>query len=203
MINDLLLKIKNRRLVMMLVPVITGTFVGGVLVVKPAFQKICAVHAKKQSIVKNEAVFKNVVAWEKKMAVYKGRLSQVGEKTQMIERLNTLASESGLLVLSVAPEEKRALGTYFECAPVKIEAEGNYHQLGDFVSRVENLPEFVKILNVDIRRESSSEETMSNSPATGLKASAAADGIRARNGGQRLYKISVGVGFFYAQKDAL
>ena len=186
---------------MTLAPVIAGVFIGGIWVIKPAFQKIGAVHAKKQSVSKNEAVFKNVMAWEKKLAVYKDRLSQVGEKTQMIERLSTLASESGLLVLSVAPEEKKPLGTYFECAPVRIEAEGNYHQLGDFVSRVENLPEFVKILSVEIKPESTSEGIFPSSSAGGLKNSGTGDS--ARNGGQHSYKISIEVGFFYAQKGAL
>ena len=189
MIDDLLLKVKNRQLVMILLPIVGGALIGTLFIVKPALKKISVAKHEKMNLSQKTATFNNIVALENKIMLYKNKIAVDGSKGSVSERLNLLASDSGLVVLSTSSDEKKAVGTSFEVAQVRIESEGNYHQLGDFVSRVENLPECVKILSVDIKAD------LSNNTADTV----AGKGLRQKP----VYQINVGAGFFYGKKDAL
>lgn len=193
MIDELLLKIKNRRVVVLVFPVITGLIIGFVLVISPAMKKIAVVHNEKKALSEKAVVLNNIVLSESKLNGYKNRLGPITEKSQLIDRLNSLAGQAGLSVSSIMPEEKRVTGAV-ECMPIRIDAEGNYHQLGEFVSRVENLPQTAKIMNVDINA-GSFDDTDFGSLTPG------AVPMRGRAGGSRAYKMSVSVGFFNTPKE--
>jgi len=190
MIDDLLLKLKNRRIVVILVPLIGGLFAGGVLVIKPGLSRIAVVKAELGGLSQKEASFGNIANSEKKLSGYKQKLSSAGDKAWLIEELNSIADKTKFSILSITPDEKKlAGGGYLERISVRIEAEGNYHQLGEFVSRVESLEQYVKILAVDIDR------------------TASAGVLDAAGGGARpkasIYKISLSVGLFSPTPGAL
>ena len=184
MIDDLLLKIKNRKLVVMLAPVIVGVFLGGIIVVKPSLARLVAIRAESSLLSKKEAVFGRVIEQEKKLSECRQHLSRILDKAKFIEELNNLANQSGLTVLSMVPDEKRTVVVYLEKIGVRIEAEGNYHQLGEFVSRVENLDQFAQIVLADINTETGTDSTVSPTAKKG-----------------NVYKISLVVGLFYPVKD--
>lgn len=193
MIGDLLLKIRNRKLVVLLAPVIGGFFLGSLLVVKPSLVRLAAIKAEKDDLSRKESIYNNVVAQEKKLFDQRQRLSKMLDKAKFIEELNTLAGRSGLTVLSMIPEEKVVTAVYLEKIGVKIGAEGNYHQLGEFISRVENLEQFAKVINVFIDTEASREDT-GGQQDVGMAA-------RTRASKNSTYKISLVIGLFYPAKD--
>ncbi len=192
MIDDLLLRVKNRKLVVLLLPVLVALFLGGMIVVKPSFVRIATLKTRKNDLSKKESVFNAIVEQEKKLFGYRERLSKVPDKAKFIEDLNRLAGESGLTVLSMVPEEKKVTAVYLEKIGVKIDAEGNYHQLGEFISRVESLDQFAKIILVDIDKESNIESY--GQPEAGV---ARPNKSGRKNG----YNLSMVVGLFYPVKD--
>ena len=145
MIDELIFKLRYRRLIVALAPVVVGALIGVVMVVAPVFTRILSIQKTKESLAKNGLVYGHIVELEKRLSVYKERLSAADNKTKTIEELSQYATQAGLNVFSITPEEKKATGQFLESISVRMEAEGNYHQLGEFVSRVENMSQFVKI----------------------------------------------------------
>ena len=192
-LDDLLLKVKNRKQVMMLFPIVAGFLIGGHMVVGPSLNRLAALRTEKNGLLQKGTLYQSIADQEKKISDYRKNLSKISDKAKAIEELNALAAQSGLTVLSMVPDEKKITATYLEKINVKIEAEGNYHQLGEFVSRVENLEQFVKILSADINTETSRDDL--NAPQDPAAA------LRARSPQNNTYKMSLVVGLFYPVQD--
>ena len=152
LLDSLLLKVKNRRMVMLLTPVIAGTLIGTLMVVRPGLSKIAAIRNQKKALSTKVSAFNDIVAQEKKLSDFKTRLSLIENKAKAIEELSNLATVSGLNISSIVPDEKRTVGRYAESILVRIDAEGNCHQLGEFVSRIEGLQSFSRIMLYPILR---------------------------------------------------
>lgn len=191
-LDDLLLKVKNRKLVVMMFPVIAGILLGGVMVVKPSMARLSMLKVQKAGMPQKESLYNAIVQKEKKLSEYRQYLSRISDQAKFIEELNTLAAQSGLTVVSMVPDEKKVTATYLEKIGVRIEAEGNYHQLGEFISRVENLEQFAKILNLDINTETGRDDVVALQDPTAP---------RIRSPKDSAYKISLVVGLFYPVKD--
>ena len=191
-LDDLLLKVKNRKLVVILGPILAGLMIGGTMVVKPSLKRLATLKTEKSGLSQKESLYRTITDQGAKLSEYREHLSKISDKAKVIEELNTLAAQSGLSVLSMVPDEKKVTANYLEKIGVKIDAEGNYHQLGEFVSRVESLEQFAKILNVDINTESDRDEG-------GAQEAGAAPRIRASK--TNMYKISLVVGLFYPAQD--
>lgn len=67
-------------------------------------------------------------------------------------RITELADESQVKLLSISPRAPEDRGIYVRLS-VEVEVECGYHQLGDFLSRLESSKEFVKLDSIDFRRE--------------------------------------------------
>ena len=185
-LDNLLLKVRNRRLVMTLAPLIGGVALGGLMVVKPALSKISSIQSKKTELSSKVSAFNDILAWEKKLSGFKDRLAPIEDKAKTIEELGTMATTAGLSVNSITPEEKKPVSTYVDRILVRIDAEGNYHQLGEFVSHVENMTNFTKVLSVNINNNLSGPSPSRFNKKTG----------------EDSYKMSANVGLFYLHKDA-
>ena len=193
MLSDLLLKVKNRKQLVLLVPILGGVLLGGLIVVKPLLARIAALDAEKSSLSKKETLWRHVLEQEKKLSGYRQRLSSNLDKAKFIEELNTLAGQSGLTVLSMVPEEKKITAVYLEEIDVRIDTEGSYHQLGEFVSRVENLQQFTKIVMVDVLHAGPNTDAAYKLPVGVVP--------RARPSSNKISRISMVVGVFYPAKD--
>ena len=134
-LDDLLLRVKNRKLVVMVFPIVAGVLLGGMMVVKPSIKRLSVLKAEKTGMPQKESLYNAIVQKEKKLSEYRQYLSRISDKAKFIEELNTLAAQSGLTVVSMVPDEKKVTAGYLEKIDVRIEAEGNYHKLGEFVSR--------------------------------------------------------------------
>lgn len=181
-IESLLLKIKNRRLVVMVAPILLGVLAGGVLVVRPSLGKLGTIKSELSGLKEKEIPYNTILSGEKRLEGMKARFA--GDKTWLIEQLNAIAQKTGFSILSILPEDPKRVGEYLDRTSVRIDAEGGYHQLGAFVSEVESLNAYVKILSLDINSEASSQQAV-----VGL-----APG-RARQGSS-VYNISLSVGLY-------
>ena len=159
MIDDFLQKTKHRRLIIMVAPILGGFLLGGNFVVKPGLVKINKVKTDMSGLSQKESAFTHIAAYEQKIDIYKQKLSKEGDKSWLIEQLNAIADKAKFSILSINPDEKKSSSVdYFDRISVKIEAEGNFHQLGEFVSRVESLEQFIKILSIEIDKPIQSSE---------------------------------------------
>ena len=182
----------------MLTPLIAGTFLGTLLIVRPSLTKLFSLQRDIEAISKKTDAYTDILSKEKKLGEYKNRLSSGNDKTKIIDTLSSAAGDAGLSISSVMPEEGRLITEYLHQDSVRMDAEGNYHQLGEFVSRVENMTDFVKIVSVDIFEDAAPEDSgvFMFLPGGGVNPTAPAAARPRRNG---LHRMSVSAGFLSAQ----
>ena len=166
-IDSLLMRTKNRRPVVIAVPVLVGLFAGGLLIVKPALKNLTTLESEIGSLKEKEAPYNFIVLSEQKLDAHKARFSGK-DKTWLIEQLNTIAEETGFSIVSISPEEQKKLGDFLQQTSVRIDAKADYHRLGEFVSRVESLEPYVKVLVVNIA--AGAENDTAQTRATGPRA---------------------------------
>ena len=197
MIDEFLLKLKNRRLVVLLTPLVVGSFLGIAMIIKPSLAKIFAFQSEIKALSKKTNAYDNILSKEKKLAEYRDRVSSAGKKTKVIDALNAAAGEAGLNIFSVVPEEGRPVTEYLRQDSVRMDAEGSYHQLGEFVSRVENMSDLVKIVSVDIFEDAPQEDGgIFAFPGGQPNPTAPSAQPKKHNG---LHRMSISAGFFNAQ----
>ena len=196
-IEGLMLRIRHRRLVAILTPVGVGVYLAWVFILQPLAAKFSLARFEKNALTQKASSLNEVIASQNKLASFRGHLVPIEERSKLIEDLNKLANDSGLIISSMMPEEKITMGVYLERVMVRIEAEGNYHQVANFVSRIENMPQFGKVLGLDINLESSENISLAQRKV-GLS-----DNGSIKSGLLKSYKFSIDVGFFSIQKGAL
>lgn len=184
--DDFLLKInaENRRLVAILAPVIIGSILGTNMLITPMFKKIKTMEFEKTGYSEKETVYKNILEWEKKILPYRTEEDKEFDKTALIEQLNSMAGKSGLIILSISPDEKKVSLANIESMLIRIDSEGNYHQLAEFISLAESFKTHTRITSFEINRDSAPDVT------TGISTSA-------RN---KTYKISLALTVYFGMK---
>ncbi len=142
-------KTRNTLLIVSLVISLVGCFLGWHLIVKPSFLKMELLKNEKNMDVKKNAVLMNISTLEKKLNTYVPLLSEKKESSWLIQTVSKTAEASNLALISVVPPASDNRGEYDKISVV-IEAAGTYHELGDFASRIESAPRFIKIMHVRI-----------------------------------------------------
>ena len=150
-IESFLLRFKRRRLIVIVAPIALGLLAGGALIVKPAIQRITGIKSELAGLARKATSYKYILDTESRMEAYRAKLSKPGDKTWLIEQLNLIGDKTNVSIVSIVPEESKKVGDYLDRTSVRIEAEAGYHDLGEFVSRVENLEPLVKILELGIQ----------------------------------------------------
>ncbi len=109
-------------------------------------------------MIANEAGIKKQHENFAKQAEYlEKRLPSQDQISSLLEDFSNVAESSGVKILKIKPleapvavsKQKVANNAYTEF-PILIEARAGYHQLGDFVNRVENMDRFIKIMDMDV-----------------------------------------------------
>lgn len=83
-------------------------------------------------------------ALRRRLEVAKGRLPSEREIPALYRQLSDLAVQSGLAVALFAPRPAEDKDNVSEI-PITVNAEGTYHQLGSFFSRVGRIPRIVNL----------------------------------------------------------
>lgn len=83
-------------------------------------------------------------ALRRRLEVAKGRLPSEREIPALYRQISDLAQQSGLNVALFAPKPAEDKDNVSEI-PISVSAEGSYHQLGTFFSRVGRIPRIVNL----------------------------------------------------------
>ena len=140
-------KTRNTALIISLTIFLAGCFLGWHFIVKPSFLKMALLKNEKSTDVEKNDVLMNISILEKKLKPYAALLSEKKESSWLIQTVSKTAEVSNLALISVVPPASENHGEYDKIL-VAVEAAGTYHELGDFASRIESAPRFIKITHV-------------------------------------------------------
>jgi Tfp pilus assembly protein PilO len=106
----------------------------------------------------NEPAIRNEYASFKDKAEYLKRMLPAQDQiSSLLSDFSSLAESSGVKILKIKPEEniadpkKKAVNNVYSEAPISVEARSGYHQLGDFINKLETGDRFIKIVDIDIK----------------------------------------------------
>ena len=172
-----------------MVPLGVGFLIGYLFIIKPSLSRLETAKTELSNLQQKITTYQFVLESEGKIAEFKTRFK--GDKTWLIEQLNSMAEKSGLNISTILPEDPKKVGEMLELTSVHIDAEAGYHQLGEFMGLVESLDAYVKILDVNIEPE------LGNTPPARSGASVAS-GVPAgrKNASSGTYQITLRVGVF-------
>lgn len=110
---------------------------------------------KKQLTVKNEILkFTTLqgmlVEWQKKLSNY-------GELPQVLDAILKIGSNNQLHFTSFTPGAEVKENSYLK-VPIKVVADGTYHQIGSFISQIANMKWIVVVNSITITKEKKTEE---------------------------------------------
>jgi type IV pilus assembly protein PilO len=98
---------------------------------------------------------KDISEFKEKVDSYERMLPAEQEIPTLLESLSVMAKSSGVRIESIMPvakkEEKLSPGQVYQEIPILITARSGYHELGSFVSKLENAERFMKIVDINIR----------------------------------------------------
>src|SRR3989338_6461538 len=97
----------------------------------------------------------NIEAYKAKVERYEKTLPAEQEIPSLLETLSRMAKSSNIKISALTPVSGSGKGgetthTYREI-PILISAKSGYHELGQFLSAMENSDRFMKVVDIDIR----------------------------------------------------
>ncbi len=181
--------IENKKPVVALGVAALCVLLAWILLFRPALDGLKKINAQKNSYQKREQVYRAVLDLETQFQAQEKKLKPEKGKSWLLEELNSMAEASNLTILSISPEDRPNVQKEFQAMSFRVEAEGVYHDMGAFVSRIESMPYLINIGRAEI-----SEQTDS------LFVSTDAAG---RLAGGKKYKIILSVNLLYPRKSAI
>lgn len=134
--------------------------VGYFLVIKPKLDAISSAHAQEQNLLnefrEKDSKLRNLQQYQAQLqemeANFNQQLEQLPKETEipgLVEDINVTGVNSGLKFKNIRlePEVKQE---FFIEQPISIEATGDYHAFGSFVSGIAALPRIVTLHDFDI-----------------------------------------------------
>lgn len=99
---------------------------------------------------------------EKRLAKLTKKLPEANELPNLINQISQAGQASGLSFkeIKILPEKKFS---YYVELPIKITAEGDYHKIGDFVSKVSSMPRVITFHDFKLDRVNKSPESGNDS----------------------------------------
>ena len=110
---------------------------------------------------------REVALLEARLETLKRILPQTKETPDLMRKIQSLASQSNLLIRKFNPSAPVNKEFYQEW-PITVEVEGTYHNLGMFFDRVGRLPRLVNVGNLKVK--SQQKQTASNTITAGCVA---------------------------------
>lgn len=98
----------------------------------------------------------NIAAYKEKVDSYERMLPAEQEIPTLLESLSGMAKTSGVKIESIMPiarkeEKSQATNQVYQEIPILITAQSGYHELGSFISKLENSERFMKIVDISIK----------------------------------------------------
>ena len=82
---------------------------------------------------------------------YQGSLFVSDAPSVLVNTINRFATDSGVRIRNLRPQ-KAVTKEFYGLMPLGLELEGSYHQIGQFLSLVENYTAMIRLLEIDIKR---------------------------------------------------
>lgn len=86
---------------------------------------------------------------EKEIASYEPRITPKKDVEWLRRKVTEMADQAQVKIVSITPQAPDEKETYIRL-PIRMEVECGYHQLGDFISKLESSKEFIKIDALDL-----------------------------------------------------
>lgn len=106
-----------------------------------------------------ESMKKAVADYSKKVAQYERSLPTEEGIPALLEGLSDMANKANMRIVGITPidkkENKAEVRVYREI-PIAISAKSGYHELGEFLSELENNDRFMKVTDMQIKSDSTS-----------------------------------------------
>jgi type IV pilus assembly protein PilO len=134
----------------LLMPQLTklGTLVGKASKAKLEFR------SAKVSISNIDKFKSDISKFSAKIDLYEKKLPAEQEMPSLLEELNSMAKKSNLDIISITPSAPRAEGALkaaYQEFQIKIIARCGYHELGSFLTDLENTDRFMKLVDINIK----------------------------------------------------
>lgn len=101
----------------------------------------------------------NIEAYKEKVEYYEKRLPAEQEMPSILADLSNMAKSSNIKILSITPipvnpplkEAPIPKARIYQERPILINAKSGYHELGQFLSNLENADRFMKVVDIDVK----------------------------------------------------
>ncbi len=97
----------------------------------------------------------NLDVYEEKVDRYEKMLPAKQEIPALLESLSSMAKSSDVKIVGIMPvigkEDKAKKGQIYKEIPILINAKSGYHELGKFLSGMENADRFMKVSDIQIK----------------------------------------------------
>lgn len=97
----------------------------------------------------------DIDAYKEKVDSYERMLPAEQEIPSLLESLSSMAKSSGVRIDSITPvvkkEDKNQAAQVYQEIPILITAKSSYHELGQFLSKLENSERFMKVVDIDMK----------------------------------------------------
>ena len=134
-----------------LIPQVVGAF-GAVMRMNKAQSELNSAQTDAARIA---TLKKSIVSFEAKVDKYEKMLPAQQEIPSLLESLSDMAKSSGIKIVGIMPvaakEEKFQKEQIYKETPILISAKSGYHELGRFVSDMENSDRFMKVADIQIK----------------------------------------------------
>ena len=134
-----------------LIPQVAGAF-GAVMRMNKAQSELNSAQTDAARIA---TLKKSIVSFEAKVDKYEKMLPAQQEIPSLLESLSDMAKSSGIKIVGIMPvaakEEKFGKEQIYKETPILISAKSGYHELGRFLSDLENSDRFMKVDDIQIK----------------------------------------------------
>ncbi len=101
---------------------------------------------------------KGISSYRDKVSLYEKQLPAEQEIPSLLEYLSAIAKKSNVTIIGITPgqpgtltEGKSRESQVYQELPIVISAKSGYHELGMFLSNIENSDRFMKVIDIDIK----------------------------------------------------
>jgi len=147
-----------------------------IFILKPQITKLSATLAKTKSlrgelkaaeadIAKIDKFKHDIEIYKEKVDLYEKRLPIEQEIPSLLENLSRMAKKSNITIVGITPVAVGSLkgqrpstmtDQIYQEVPILISAKSGYHELGAFLSDMENADRFMKVVDIEIRSNKAS-----------------------------------------------
>ncbi len=144
MITNIPESVQKKLLFLIVSLLLAGFMLANNIIVSPFVSKLKSLYSEQTGINYKRQLVQEIGGLDKKLGSYKSSFPENKQVSWFIEELNKMAEQSSVSLTSIAPVNDENRGDY-QKSIMKLETQCTYHELGDFVSRIESSSRFIKI----------------------------------------------------------